>query len=47
VDLLQRLLDGIRRFRQVDFTYDVETVVGHSLRIFLKMKPRYWMKYNH
>jgi hypothetical protein len=29
VDLLQRLLDGIRHFLQVNLAYDIESVLWH------------------
>src|SRR5215469_9058615 len=38
MDLLQRLLDGIRYLLQVDLADDVETIIGHGFLIFLKQR---------
>src|SRR6202043_270370 len=37
VDLLQRLLDGVRHLLQVNLAHDVKSVIGHRISILSEM----------
>jgi hypothetical protein len=37
VDLLQRLLDGVFHFLDVDLAHDVKSVLGHRISILSEM----------
>jgi hypothetical protein len=38
VNLLQRLLDGVRNLLQINLAYDVKGVIGHRISILSEMK---------